>query len=460
MSIAGNNTPPGIAMLSRLGNDTPGTMADQATIPGVAGYNVQTGVPRQRWGDYSQVVVDPNDDMTMWTFQEIANATNSWAVRVIKLMAPPPAQPASATSPLGGAASTIVTITGTSTAGSGFFDPGFGFANHLTASVSGGVTVNSATFIDPTHVQLDISTVGAPPGAKNVTIINPDGQMLTGVGILTVPNAAPTISAIANQSTPRNTPIVVSFTVGDDGGAAPVTMSGMSSNTAIVPNSNLVFGGSGASRTVTITPTTNPFGSTTITLTASDGTLMSSRMFELVVVSSGLATAVFDATLTAPKCNTVGGSCDSGTLLVGRDTIAGGAEPNQPNTINNSCADGTSGNFHFDESLDRINVTTLDGGMFAPGKTVRVEFTMWAFSGSEGPATSRAETGSMCSSPGMPRAPRGRSSRRGRRRCRASTRGRRRTCCRPAACRPSAPTSVSRGRRRCARAATSTITTI
>ena len=47
-----------------------------------------------------------------------------------------------------------------------------------------------------------------------------------------------------------------------------------------------------------------------------------------------------------------------------------GPEPNQPNTIADSCADGTSGTFHSDESNDRIKVSTTDGSNFAPGKTV------------------------------------------------------------------------------------------
>jgi leucyl aminopeptidase len=74
----------------------------------------------------------------------------------------------------------------------------------------------------------------------------------------------------------------------------------------------------------------------------------------------------------------VGSSCDSGTsLLLGRD--GKGPEPNQPNTINASCADGTSGTFHSDESNDRLKVSTLDGTSFATGKTVRVEATVWAW---------------------------------------------------------------------------------
>src|SRR5262249_47972654 len=60
-----------------------------------------------------------------------------------------------------------------------------------TASVSGGVTVNSVTFTDAKHVTLNISTAGAGVGAQDVTVTNPDGQSRTGTGILTV--TAPTV---------------------------------------------------------------------------------------------------------------------------------------------------------------------------------------------------------------------------------------------------------------------------
>ena len=71
-------------------------------------------------------------------------------------------------------------------------------------------------------------------------------------------------------------------------------------------------------------------------------------------------------------------SCDTGaSLVLGRD--GRGPEPNQPNTINDACADGTSGTFHVDESNDRVRVFTTDGTSFAPGKTVRIEATVWAW---------------------------------------------------------------------------------
>ena len=60
-------------------------------------------------------------------------------------------------------------------------------------------------------------------------------------------------------------------------------MSGSSSNTTLVPNGNIVFGGSGANRTVTVTPAANQSGTATITVTVSDGALTASDTFVLTV---------------------------------------------------------------------------------------------------------------------------------------------------------------------------------
>jgi hypothetical protein len=90
-------------------------------------------------------------------------------------------------------------------------------------------------------------------------------------------------------------------------------------------------------------------------------------------------TAVYDPQLKAPACPAGGASCDSGALLVGRAAL--GPEPKFPNTVGGSCGDGAGGTFHSDESLDRIRVSTLDGSPLAPGKTVRIEVTVWAWAG-------------------------------------------------------------------------------
>jgi 5-hydroxyisourate hydrolase-like protein (transthyretin family) len=97
-----------------------------------------------------------------------------------------------------------------------------------------------------------------------------------------------------------------------------------------------------------------------------------------VTVTAAPGVASYDSNLEVPKCGSIGSVCDSGSLLVGRASL--GPEPHQPNTIYGSCADGTEGMLHSDESNDRIRVSTLDGTSFAAGKAVQVEATVWAWS--------------------------------------------------------------------------------
>lgn len=177
----------------RLRTDALGTIQSATLMQSsTTSYNLWDG-SRVRWGDYSQTVVDPTDDQTMWTFQEYCNATDSWGVRAIQLKAPPPATPSSSSvvNIDAGQSSVNIVITGTSVSGSEFFDPGAdaggpGFANHINASISGTVTVNNKTFNSPTQVTLNISTVGSPVGLKNITITNPDGQTATGNNLINI----------------------------------------------------------------------------------------------------------------------------------------------------------------------------------------------------------------------------------------------------------------------------------
>ena len=181
----------------RLSSDAPGTLRTPTAqyTSTTFSYNPSDdggGDSGRRWGDYSYTALDPEDDMTMWTVQQYCDASNSYGVRVAKLLAPPPATPASAgvTGVVAGQPSVSLTITGTSANGSGFFDPGAGFAQRITATVTNGVTVNSVTYTDPTHVQLNLSTVGATNGPASVTVINPDGQSATGSALFNVTGGA------------------------------------------------------------------------------------------------------------------------------------------------------------------------------------------------------------------------------------------------------------------------------
>jgi|GEM_PF-1683316 len=192
MTRSGALNKPEISVAGRYRTDANGTtqtltLAQSSTFT----YSLQGGT--QRWGDYSQTDVDPHDDMTMWTFQEYCNSANSWGVRAIQLKAPLPATPSSSSvvNIDEGQSSVNIVVTGTSVSGSEFFDPGAdvggpGYAKHISATISGSVTVNSITFNSPTQVTLNISTVGSPVGLKNITVKNPDGQTATGNNLINI----------------------------------------------------------------------------------------------------------------------------------------------------------------------------------------------------------------------------------------------------------------------------------
>lgn len=118
----------------------------------------------------------------------------------------------------------------------------------------------------------------------------------TGTFTYTVPNTAPTISNVVDKSTNEDTATsAIAFTIGDTStDPASLAVTRNSSNTTLVPLANVVLGGSGASRTVTITPAANQTGTTTITLTVSDGLLTATDTFVLTVVAVNDAPTITD----------------------------------------------------------------------------------------------------------------------------------------------------------------------
>jgi hypothetical protein len=194
-SVAGANEYINAGTVGRLANDPPGTMRTPALYTaGSTSYNPagDTGsASGRRWGDFSYTCLDPSDDMTMWTIQEFCNDTDSYGVQVSRLLAPRPATPTSCSPsslPNGGSNLSVV-LTGVSDGDTGFFDPGAGYSNRLSAAIGGGgVTVNSIAYTDPTHVTLNLTVAnGAAGGARIVTITNPDGQSVSSSGgILTI----------------------------------------------------------------------------------------------------------------------------------------------------------------------------------------------------------------------------------------------------------------------------------
>ncbi len=140
-----------------------------------------------RWGDYSQVCIDPNDNMTIWAFHQYCNTANSYGVRAIQLKAPPPATPVApgtigcGTGPVVGTRTTSITLNGTSSNNSEFFDPGTGYTNRLAVSTTGaGASITNLVFVSPTQITFKIVWPTTLSGTtQTLTITNPDLQNVT-----------------------------------------------------------------------------------------------------------------------------------------------------------------------------------------------------------------------------------------------------------------------------------------
>lgn len=139
------------------------------------------------WGAASSTVIDGCDGSTIWTVQQFTDTTDSYGLQVGRTVGPPPATPVSVNPAVvaHGVASLNVDVTATAAGGAAFFDPGVGWLCRLSASIP-GVTVNSVTYLSPTSVRLNLSTVDASPGLKPVTIVNPDGQSASSGAIFRV----------------------------------------------------------------------------------------------------------------------------------------------------------------------------------------------------------------------------------------------------------------------------------
>ena len=132
----------------------------------------------------------------------------------------------------------------------------------------------------------DASNFPTTPGAAYRTASTAANGFIARIDPLaSPPNTPPTISNVTDRVIAQNTSTgAIGFTIGDaETPSSSLRVSASSPNTALVPLSSIVFGGSGAARTVAVTPVSSQSGNATITLTVSDGSLGASDTFELTV---------------------------------------------------------------------------------------------------------------------------------------------------------------------------------
>jgi hypothetical protein len=266
------------------------------------------------------------------------------------------------------------------------------------ATVSGTVTISASASdnVGVTRVEfyvdgaLSSTDTTSPYSASwNTTAVANGTHSLTSKAFDAAGNSTTStgVSVTVSNSTADTTPPTTAITSPAAGATVSGTVTIVATASDNVGVSKVDFYVDGA---LSSTDTTSPYsaswtttavanGAHSLTTRATDaaGNVGTSAAVSVTVSNVAPGAAVYDATLKAPKCAAVGTSCDSGTLLNGRATK--GPEANAPNTINSSCVDGTSGTYHVDESLDGLKVTTVDGTALAPGKSVRIDAKVWAY---------------------------------------------------------------------------------
>ena len=208
----------------------------------------------------------------------------------------PPATPAAPTT--SSTSSATPTLSGTTEAGATvrIYDG----ATQIGSATANGSGAWTFTVSPALAVGTHSLTVTATDAAGNVSASSPART----VTVAPAPaNTAPTISTLSNQTITEDTATAAkAVTIGDaETAVGSLTLTATAADTTLLPGSGITVGGSGANRTVTLTPAADRNGSTVVTLTVGDGTTTTSSTFTLTV------TAVNDAPRLGTSLATVTG---------------------------------------------------------------------------------------------------------------------------------------------------------
>ena len=178
-STSSSSLHPGIAYTGRLISDALGSMpqGESTLFTGAGSQTAGFGVPGNRWGDYSEMTVDPTDDCTFWYVNEYipSNGNFNWHTRIGSFKFPScggttpddfsiSANPASLTLAQGANGSSTISTAVTS-----------GSAQTVSLALSGAPSGATAT-LNPTSVTagnsstLAVNVGTASPGSYTLTI--------------------------------------------------------------------------------------------------------------------------------------------------------------------------------------------------------------------------------------------------------------------------------------------------
>jgi alpha-glucosidase (family GH31 glycosyl hydrolase) len=207
------------------------------------------------------------------------------------------------------------------------------------ASTSGALWTQVAAVTIPgfsSQAYLGLAVSGSAGAHNSVDDTNDDQAVFANLTV----NTAVSLSTVPDQLTAESTPTpAIPFTVGSPGGQ-PLTVTAQSSNPGLLPVQNIVISGTGANRSVTLTPVSGRSGRSTVTLTAGDGTNTASTQFTLTVFS--VATTSPGRTLLADAFTNYSAGNLPGQPFLGTGFAAGGSWQGLDNTFSAQVADAAT----------------------------------------------------------------------------------------------------------------------
>ncbi|ETR68801.1 MAG: hypothetical protein OMM_04345 [Candidatus Magnetoglobus multicellularis str. Araruama] len=140
----------------------------------------------------------------------------------------------------------------------------------------------TTTALRSSNIPIEITTTTAS-GMITITIQATDSTGLTTSYAMPLRvNSAPTITGLEDLSIMTNSSDAIAFTISDNE-TSDLVLTRESSDLSLVSLENIVISGTGVSRTLTITPTSNQSGTASITISVFDGDIRVFEIFEINV---------------------------------------------------------------------------------------------------------------------------------------------------------------------------------
>jgi uncharacterized membrane protein len=352
-SVSSGTMYPAIRFTGRTPSDPLGTMESENAI--LQGAGAQDG-GLSRWGDYSDMSIDPTNDCTFWYTNEFLGATGSfnWSTQIASFSFPGCTGSSTAgfsLSPSSG--SETVTQGSSNTSNTINVTPSGGFTGNVSLSVTSPTTLPSGMSVSFSPNPVDITSTSAGSSTMTVTTTS---STPTGNVTLTITGTASTTSGTITSSTQVTIDV-----------QAPATPSITLSSS---PSSATVSQGSSTSYTISVTPGGGYTGTVNLSASNLPGSATATFNPPSVTISgtsvetSTLTLATTSSTPTGTYNFTVTGADTSGSpsgsiqlsVTVQAPTVSDFAISATPSTA--SAAPGSSTNY-------TVSVTGSPSGTFS-----------------------------------------------------------------------------------------------